>query len=728
MSGRASPLFGGGCLHKIFGCTHKILVVFGISVLILFSCSFIGHPYSLSKSAIPTIYKEYSKSLTPHDPISIIKDGDFEKLGFEGNGTKSNPYLIEDLSIHAKFDGIGISIVSTSAFFIIQNCEIYSFDEKTGTGIYLEKVVNGVVTDCFIHRLALGISVLKSEKCEFNTNTLSELGKGFYLTQSLWLTLESNYLTKSGYGVHLNKIDFSNVLANNLDDCNYGILIESSVEIETQSNHITGSFFGLYFHNTVRSKSINNMIQQSQYGVYFAYSQECNITSSELSMNRYGISLLEVDVGTIMTNLIESNSDYGIHIKNSRDVEILSNTLFDNKGIGIYIIGVARAEIHENEIGYNLGANAADFVGTSTKGLVNNWDSNAWSDYKGTVNYSISGDRGSHDNSPHYIVYLDSPPNINAEGPATGFINWSASAFKPSYYSITMNSIVVEEGFWDGSDISTAFSDLELGTYTFVLTVTTQSGKSKSDTVVMNVLDTTPPEWFQIPQDQAIECGSKLIYQLEASDYYGISGWWINNTDFSIDDGLLQNSSNLQYGVYHLEVRAYDPSGNYASHVITIAVTDSVIPFIDSPSDIVFIEGETGYVVKWNVFDSNPSSYELLRNGISIEVGEWTTDMTFIQYSLDALPAGNYVFTLIITDIAGNSVSNDIHVTVEVPFTTETPTTPGPTETETPTTTTSTESPTTDTEMTGPNMLTLSVVGIGAGVGLVIVIFVYKRR
>jgi len=690
----------------------------------------IAHPNPISSDIITANQPRFSVSSMTDDPISITKNDAFEKLGFEGNGTETNPYLIENLSIYVKFDGIGISIVSTSVFFVIQNCELFSYDSKTGTGVYLEKVDNGAVVNCSFDTLAIGVSVLKSEDCDFINNSLSSLGKGFYLTQSLWLTVQGNNLANSGYGVYLNKIDFSDLLGNDLDQCNYGILIESSNGIRSLSNHVVGSFFGVYFHNTVRSLTFNNVIQSSQYGIYYAYSQECNISSSELSKNRYGLSFLEVDKATILNNLVKSNNDFGVNIKNSRNINIFSSTIFENKGTGLYLLGVSGAVIHENEIGYNLGINAADYIGAAAAGLVNNWDTNAWSDYRGTGKYIISGDRGSIDNDPFYIVYLNSPSNMNLEAPASGFINWSASAFKPSYYSIKMNGVTIEEAIWNGDDLSAIFLNLDPGTYLFVVTVTTTSGRTASDTVIVSTMDTTPPEWLRIPEDQIVECGNPFVYQLEAIDYYGVSRWWVNSSLFNIDEGLLQNKSVLEYGIIHVEVRAYDPSENYVSHVVQITVTDSISPSVDSPSDIVMIEGEFGYSITWIVYDCNPSIYEILKNGASIQLGDWTPDMTSIQYSLDNLLAGEYVFTIILTDVAGNSVSDDIHVTVDLFPTTEPTTTVTGTETSSaPSTTTSPSSSTpTDTAMNGPDMLTLSLLGIGTGIAVVIVILFIKRR
>ncbi|MFX1607010.1 MAG: NosD domain-containing protein [Promethearchaeota archaeon] len=700
--------------------SERTLFMYGVSLFILLIFSSTSNPQMCTIDIVPEKVKVYSQSLIPHAPISISNDAEFKTLGFEGDGTKTSPYIIENLSIYTDV-WTCISIKSTTVHFVIQNCELSGSNDKSGTGVYFEKVVNGAVIDCNIHSLYIGISVLKSEQCEVNTNKFSGLGKGIYLTQSRWMTIEGNDIAKSGYGIHLSKLDYCDLMSNIIIDCQYGTLIENCVEIGTWSNQITESFFGLYFHNSLRGVSFGNIISKSRYGIYFAYSRDCNISSSILKGNNYGVSLLEVDGGIISSNLIKLNSEYGIHLKNCRNIEILSNTIFDNLGVGLYLYGVSGTSIHNNEIGFNSGVNAADFVGSAAKDLVNNWDTNAWSDYIGSINYSISGDRGSLDNDPRYILFMNSPPDQTVEAPASGFINWSASAFKPNHYAITVNGDTVEEGSWGGKAISKSFTTLDPGTYTYVLSLTTESGITASDDVVLTVHDTTAPEWVLIPEDQVIECGSSLSYQILATDYYGISSWWVNRSDFSINDGLLQNIDALHYGVYHLEVRAYDPYDNYAAQSFNILVIDSISPTVDSPDDIEFFEGETGHQIVWSVSDCNPLSYEILMNGSSIESGYWSSDMTYIQYSLDDLSSGIYIFSIVLTDIAGNIISDEVQVIVEDFVNTNTPSSP--------TTSPGTESPTpTGGDMTGPNTLTLGFIGVGVGAAIIVIIVFIRRK
>jgi hypothetical protein len=59
---------------------------------------------------------------TPHDPISIIEEEDLDAYDFPGDGTATDPYIIEGLSI-AGDEGISIGV---SAHFVIRDCYIHA--------------------------------------------------------------------------------------------------------------------------------------------------------------------------------------------------------------------------------------------------------------------------------------------------------------------------------------------------------------------------------------------------------------------------------------------------------------------------------------------------------------------------------------------------------------------------------------------------------------------------
>ena len=91
------------------------------------------------------------------------------------------------------------------------------------------------------------------------------------------------------------------------------------------------------------------------------------------------------------------------------------------------------------------------------------------------------------------------------------------------------------------------------------------------------VLDEISPVWVVSPYDITIEEGVPFYLQVGAWDESGIDDWEISGSSaFTIDsNGVITNSSVLQAGTYNLEVRGYDPAGNYCSATFIVTVVEA---------------------------------------------------------------------------------------------------------------------------------------------------------
>ncbi len=161
------------------------------------------------------------------------------------------------------------------------------------------------------------------------------------------------------------------------------------------------------------------------------------------------------------------------------------------------------------------------------------------------------------------------------------------------------SSLVIQLAAWDESGIDhwviddiTHFSIDEYGVirnntvlvageYPLTVDVYDVSGNGLSGNLTITVNppqeDTTPPAWVTFHITQTIEYGESLEVFIEAWDSSGIDNWWLNDTNhFTLDEhGLLQNVVILEPGVYRLEVRAYDPYGNYCSAILVVTVLEA---------------------------------------------------------------------------------------------------------------------------------------------------------
>jgi len=154
-------------------------------------------------------------TLTEHSPIFINGDsGWINSNGVlpGGNGSSSNPYIIESWNISAP-NAPGIHINNTRSYFIIRN--VFIHDGNT-TGILLENVADGIVENSTITNNSNGIVLAGCTRNIIQSNTLLhnhygievEGGKNNTLAgnqayYSLNNTLTGNTLVNNKFGIHI---------------------------------------------------------------------------------------------------------------------------------------------------------------------------------------------------------------------------------------------------------------------------------------------------------------------------------------------------------------------------------------------------------------------------------------------------------------------------------------------------------------------------------------------
>ncbi|TFF93467.1 hypothetical protein EU546_06165 [Candidatus Thorarchaeota archaeon] len=87
-------------------------------------------------------------------------------------------------------------------------------------------------------------------------------------------------------------------------------------------------------------------------------------------------------------------------------------------------------------------------------------------------------------------------------------------------------------------------------------------------------------------------------------------------------------------------------------------------PAINHPSNIRYSEGSWGNIIEWKPFSDNPSTYEILRNGTPIMSGAWNSSTETISVSVDGLNCAAYNYTAVVKDTLGDSISDEVWVTV----------------------------------------------------------------
>jgi len=247
----------------------------------------------------------------PNSNWSWALDQDWCHLG---DGSRSNPYIIENITIDAGGSGSGILIEnSINIYFKIKNCTVYnSGTEDDDAGIKLNNTNNG----------------------EINNNTCSLNNNGILLIDSNNNTILNNTANNnSGAGIFL-KFSDNNTISGNTANNNgvVGISLEISSENiisgSTANKNIYGiSVFRDSSNNTVSGNTANN----NSFGIIIAWNSPNNtVLENIVNNNEYGIYIgFYSNNNTVLKNTI-IHSIHGIFLRGSHNNTISGNTVFDS--------------------------------------------------------------------------------------------------------------------------------------------------------------------------------------------------------------------------------------------------------------------------------------------------------------------------------------------------------------------------------------------------------------
>ncbi|TFF94947.1 hypothetical protein EU546_04240, partial [Candidatus Thorarchaeota archaeon] len=271
---------------------------------------------------------------------------------------------------------------------------------------------------------------------------------------------------------------------------------------------------------------------------------------------------------------------------------------------------------------------------------------------------------------------LDSPSDLTYEEGAMGNeISWTASDSHPTNYSIYRDSIKIESGDWTPGTIQLDVDGLTPGYYQYLLVVCDVGGNEASDTVSVTVTDTVAPT-IDSPPDLEYEeetLGHSITWTASDAhpDSYLIerNGSQVKSGDWS-GSQISISVDRLSLAIYNYTITVFDQSANSVVDTVwvnvTAAPTDEEPPLIDSPPDIEYEEEMTGYSIEWNPADANPESYDILRNGTTLESGSWSG--ASISVLVDGLSPALYNYTLVVHDTYGNWAQDFVWVDVTPKF------------------------------------------------------------
>lgn len=305
------------------------------------------------------------EKFTLRTPIRINGNSGFTVSNgvIAGNGSQTNPYIIEGWEINGSGYGFGIYIGNTTDYFIIRNCYLHHASGNPGeftknSGIFLYNAINGKIENATISSNGIGIYAVFSSGCTIISNAVSqctETGLQIYLSDTISIT--NNNIANSPYGILLDSTIECTLAYNTFN--NNGVIIKgesldywNSHTIST-TNTVNGKTLYYYKNtNTVTVPSAgqiilanctgflikNQIISSTSTALLAGFTTNTKIENCNFSNNYLcGIEFYACNGNTINTTTASQNGILGFSFTNSNWNMLNTVTAEANSETGIFL-------------------------------------------------------------------------------------------------------------------------------------------------------------------------------------------------------------------------------------------------------------------------------------------------------------------------------------------------------------------------------------------------------
>lgn len=215
--------------------------------------------------------------------IDILGNSQLASYASTGDGSASNPYIIENLFIdNINSEKHGISITNTDVFFILRNISLIGCK----IGFVFSSVRNGIIEDSFVTTCEYGFSLVNSVSINLSRNTASKNWVGFEAVQLYNSSLTNNMAYNNlDNGFNLAYSVWNNITRNIASDNNAsGYWLYESRSNIFHENIANNNSHGFYLDHSRYNTLINNTATNSTYSDYFEdeYSRNENVLINNL--------------------------------------------------------------------------------------------------------------------------------------------------------------------------------------------------------------------------------------------------------------------------------------------------------------------------------------------------------------------------------------------------------------------------------------------------------------
>ncbi|MHA1794054.1 MAG: hypothetical protein ACTSVI_15535 [Promethearchaeota archaeon] len=299
-------------------------------------------------------------------------------------------------------------------------------------------------------------------------------------------------------------------------------------------------------------------------------------------------------------------------------------------------------------------------------------------DNNGYPDLVIGNSRYSSSTGKTYVLLTSGPPftrpvpdMIVAQGASGETIPWNITDPNDTNgtYSVFVNNFPNGSGVWiNNTLINYPINTNWVGTFTYLI-VYTDGYSQTSDAIEVRVTSTTPPSANDVA-DFAVPLGAtgeNITWNITDPGDIGTyvvlkdgviysSGSWTSGIQFNVSVDVQTT------GIFNYTLR-YTDGINYGTEVTTM-VSVNAAPTITNPPDQVVGENIVASI-PWNISDTDNASgsYEIFRNGTSIQNGTWTSGVP-INASIDTSIIGDFNYTILYGDGISNGTPDTVIISV----------------------------------------------------------------
>jgi parallel beta-helix repeat protein len=300
-------------------------------------------------------------ALADHTAISITGDSQFTSANgvVAGDGSASDPYIIENHSIEESSWIDGILVQGTTKHFVIRNCYVHGSSTwiGSGAGIYIDNANNGTLNNNQVTFRYNGIQITGSTGIEVYDNNITQNTYGISLSgggSQNWVH-DNDVNNNTRAGIYLYGTSNQTIEQNDVHDNTEGITIYNSPGIHLFNNTMSGNKFSFTpyesskedypANNSIEGKPLRWVRDKTDWTFnlsagYIALVNCTNVTVRDMTLTNdsAGVLLLDSTKITLEDLTLESNAA-GVKASGSTTDCTIQECVFRNNTYGALLAG-----------------------------------------------------------------------------------------------------------------------------------------------------------------------------------------------------------------------------------------------------------------------------------------------------------------------------------------------------------------------------------------------------